>query len=88
MTSGPEWGTEFNMSNREADHALGLELQLEELVEQAARAEVQGRHSDAQALQAEIAALQRELATTAERAASPGEQPPAVIHADHPRPAD
>ncbi|MGI8493316.1 MAG: hypothetical protein ACR2KC_07350 [Acidimicrobiales bacterium] len=71
------------MSNHEADHALGLELRLEELVEQAARAEVQGRTDDAEALQSEIAALQQELATTAERAAS-GAAEPAIVHAEHP----
>ncbi len=55
-------------SPRAADHAMGLELQLEELAEQRARAEVQGRSAEAARLSAEIAALQLELARTAEEA--------------------
>ncbi|HET6963673.1 MAG TPA: hypothetical protein VFH58_02805 [Acidimicrobiales bacterium] len=51
---------------RPADHAMGLELQLEELREQQQRARVQGRVADAERLQAEIEALQAELAATAE----------------------
>jgi hypothetical protein len=51
---------------RPADHAMGLELQLEELREQQQRARVQGRQSDAQRLQTEIDVLQSELAATAE----------------------
>ncbi len=54
---------------RPADHAMGLELQLEELIEQRERARVQGRDDDAVRLDAEIAALQTELASTAELAA-------------------
>ncbi len=49
-----------------ADHAMGLELQLEELLEQQQRARVQGRGSDADRLQVEIEQLQSELAATAE----------------------
>ncbi len=64
----------------DADHALGLELQIEELVEQRARAEVQGRDDDARAIQVEIAALTDELATTADRAADANP----TIHAAHP----
>lgn len=52
------------------DHALGLELQIVELVEQRERALVQHRRSDADRLQAEIDQLQAELITTAERLAS------------------
>lgn len=48
------------------DHALGIELQLAELVDQAERAQVQGRTQDAASIQAEIARLQEELAQTAE----------------------
>jgi hypothetical protein len=58
-----------------ADHAMGLELQLEELIEQQRRAVVQGRSADADRLAAEIAALQQELAAAAERAAEPGRPP-------------
>ena len=48
------------------DHAVGIELQIIELVEQQERATVQGRRSDADRLQAEVDALQVELAKTAE----------------------
>ena len=51
---------------RPADHAMGLELQLEELREQQQRARVQGRDADVQRLQSEIDDLQTELAATAE----------------------
>lgn len=51
---------------RPADHAMGLELQLEELREQQQRARVQGRVADAERMQSEIEALQAELAATAE----------------------
>ena len=49
------------------DHALGIELQLAELVDQAERARVQGLDDEAKSIQAEIARLQQELADTAER---------------------
>jgi hypothetical protein len=55
---------------RLADHEMGLELQLVELVEQRSRAEVQGRLADAERVQHEIDALQAELAAIGERAAS------------------
>lgn len=55
---------------RAADHAMGLELQLEELTEQRRRAEVQGRLDDAARLDTEITALHSELARTAEWAAA------------------
>lgn len=54
---------------RDADHAVGLELQIEELVEQRKRAEVQGRPEDVSPMDEEIASLHTELAETAERAA-------------------
>jgi hypothetical protein len=57
-----------------ADHAMGLELQIEELIEQRERAAVQGRDADARSLEREIEALQVELAVTAERAALAGPQ--------------
>ena len=49
------------------DHALGIELQLAELVDQAERAKVQGLDDEARSIQAEIARLQEELADTAEQ---------------------
>lgn len=51
---------------RLADHQMGLELELVELVEQRRRAEVQGRSEDATDLQRRIDAVQLELATGAE----------------------
>ncbi len=54
---------------RLADHEMGLELQIVELVEQRTRAEVQGRTEDVDRLQTEIDALQAEMARTAERIA-------------------
>ena len=59
---------------RLADHAVGLELELGELVEQRERAEVQGRTHDAARLQRSIDDVQAELARTAEKLA---EEPPA-----------
>jgi hypothetical protein len=57
---------------RPADHAMGLELQLDELMEQRERARVQGRSADAARLEGEISALQAELALTAELAVTEG----------------
>lgn len=51
---------------RPADHAMGLELQLEELQEQRRRAQVQGRVQDVQELLPQIEQLQAELAVTAD----------------------
>lgn len=51
---------------RPADHAMGLELQIEELLEQQRRAAVQHRTEDAERLLGEIEQLQLELAATAE----------------------
>ena len=69
---------------RIADHAVGLELELGELVEQRERAVVQGRTDDAARLQRSIDQLQVELAQTAEALA---EEPPApevhgAVHAE------
>lgn len=63
---------------RPADHAMGLELQLEELLEQQKRALVQHRKGDAERLQSEIEQLQSELAATAEMvsAGEPGDEAP------------
>ena len=57
---------------RPADHAMGLELQIEELQEQRRRAEVQARDGDARRLESEIEALQAELARTADQIAAEG----------------
>ncbi len=51
------------------DHAVGLELQIVELVEQQQRAVVQERHEDAVRIQGEIDALRDEMTRTAERIA-------------------
>ncbi len=51
------------------DHAVGVELQLTELVEKRERALVQGRNEQAEELTVEIEALQADLAATAERIA-------------------
>ena len=50
---------------RPADKALGLELQIVELVEQHERAVVQGRQADADSMEPEITRLQTELASLA-----------------------
>ena len=52
------------------DHAIGVELQIGELVERRERARVQGRHPAVRALQVEIDALQDDLARTAEEIVS------------------
>lgn len=49
------------------DHAVGLELQLVDLVEQSTRARVQGALNDAADLDQEVDRLQAELAETAAR---------------------
>lgn len=63
---------------RLADHAVGLELQLAELVEQRQRATVQHRDGDAADLQRAIDAVQADLAQTAERLA--GDAEPVEVH--------
>ena len=67
---------------RPADHAMGLELQLEELKEQHERARVQGRSDDARTIQLEIDSVQAELAATAEFLAVQGAEPdpPPELH--------
>ena len=57
------------------DHALGLELQIVELVEQQERASVQHRPGDAAHLQQEIDGLQTELVATSERLAQQAPRP-------------
>jgi DNA-binding protein H-NS len=63
---------------RLADHAVGLELQLAELVEQRERAVVQDRPADAARLQQLIDAVQAELAQTAEQLAQSAAPP--LVH--------
>jgi hypothetical protein len=66
------------------DHAVGVELQLNELVEKRERALAQGRRERAAALTAEIEALQAELARTAEEIADGRYERP-VIRGDDDR---
>ena len=64
-------GNDFVVQDpRLADHAVGLELELGELVEQRERALVQGRKADAGQLQQSIDRVQAELAQTAEQLAA------------------
>lgn len=61
------------------DHAVGVELQLTELVEEQERARVQGRPQQVATLQREIEALQAELAATADRIAAPSYEEAEVV---------
>lgn len=63
---------------RMEDHAVGVELQLTELVEKRERARVQGRTERAQELAAEIEVLQADLAATAERIVNEHFEVPAI----------
>jgi hypothetical protein len=74
------------LSMPESDHALGLELQIAELVEQRERARVQGRTDDLRALEEALTALHLELADVVARAAARPPYRPAVVHAPHPSP--
>lgn len=67
---------------RAADHAMGLELQINELIEQHERAAVQGRNEVARRLELEIGDLQAELAATAEQAVlqDPRSEPAPELH--------
>jgi hypothetical protein len=51
------------MNDEAADHALGIELQLEEIVERRERARAQHQVADEIELTRQIVALQTELAT-------------------------
>ena len=62
------------------DHAVGLELQIIELVEQRERARVQHRDGDATRIQREIDALQVELADLAEQVVTAPPAPPPEFH--------
>ena len=55
-----------NPAEAVGDHAMGLELQLVEIVEQIKRAAMQERWDDLRALRTEEARLEAELARTAE----------------------
>lgn len=68
---------------READHVVGVELQLEELVEQRERARVQGREEDARALDWQIDEFYQELADVTEAMIEKAATQ-AVLHAEHP----
>lgn len=61
------------------DHAIGVELQITELVEKIERAQVQGRPDRVAELLPELEALQDDLARTAETIASE-HWPHAEIH--------
>jgi hypothetical protein len=58
------------MNPRLEDRAMGLELQIEELVERQKRANRQRLFAEAARLQTEIGALQADLVATAETIAS------------------
>lgn len=58
------------LNPRLEDRAMGLELQIEELVERQKRANRQRFFAEAARLQAEISALQADLVATAETIAS------------------
>lgn len=60
------------------DHAIGVELQMNELVEQRERASVQGDDVRASALTVELEGLQEELASTAEQIAGESWDEPVI----------
>ena len=66
---------------RLADHAVGVELELAELVERRERARVQRLPDEEHRLQQEIDGLQLELAKTADALASKAQ--PVAVHARH-----
>jgi hypothetical protein len=57
---------EQQLPTMQADHAMGLELQIVELVEQQTRARVQHRDGDADRFEAEIGQLRSELAASSD----------------------
>lgn len=78
-----EVGYRWSMTDpRLADHATGVELQIEELVVQQDTARREGWDDQADALQPEIALLQLELADTAEQVADENYQPMSIHGAD------
>ena len=68
MSTGLTGYAQAMLNPRLEDRAMGLELQIEELVEEQRRAAVQHRYGDATRLQREAEALQTELAQVAEAA--------------------
>jgi DNA-binding protein H-NS len=62
--------------HRLEDHAVGVELQIVELVEQRERAAVQERFEEVARIQREIDALQQEMTRTAEVIAGADMEPP------------
>ncbi|MDP8954901.1 MAG: hypothetical protein M3N37_08310, partial [Actinomycetota bacterium] len=70
------------------DHAVGVELQLTELVEKRERAMVQGRSDRAAELTVEIEALQADLAATAERIAGEHYELPDIVEEEDLDPPD
>lgn len=70
------------------DHAVGVELQIVELVEQRERAAVQDRHEDVARIQGEIDALQQEMTRTAEVIAGADAEPPDLPEPPHPDATD
>ena len=65
---------------RPADHSMGLELQLEELIEQRERARVQGRIEDVGSLEIEISALQWSWPPPLTRGVDPQGDPGPQLH--------
>jgi hypothetical protein len=58
--------TQEDLPANRADHAMGLELQIVELVERQTRARVQHRDDDANRMEAELTQLRAELAATSD----------------------
>ena len=61
------------------DHAFGVELQLNELVEEQERARVQDLPERVASLQSEIETLQDDLAATADQISDPDHEEPEVV---------
>lgn len=71
------------------DHAVGVELQIVELVEQRERAAVQERYDDVARIQREIDALQQEMTQTAEVIAGDSDaEPPELPEPPDPEATD
>ncbi|MGH9125840.1 MAG: hypothetical protein ACRDZ8_14100 [Acidimicrobiales bacterium] len=65
-TVGDTLTRQSGLMARRADHAMGLELQIVELVERQTRAKVQHRDDDVERLELELNQLRAELAATAD----------------------
>lgn len=81
-TVGDTLTRQTGLMARQADHAMGLELQIVELVEQQTRAKVQHRDDDAERLELELNQLRAELAATADYAIA---RPARVVRASRAR---